>query len=841
MTPRNRVTNSATVPLQGTELLGGFDSAVLRVFRNGSQQGPDIVQALAYTNGSASFSFNPQIAAELASYSFELYLKQGTNLFLARRISDVVAGDVFLIYGQSNAEAIMEQGSASGYASPWIRTFGESSDSPAVTTNYLFWVPANGDGSEEFPAGVGQWPLVMARQVINNYQIPVALLNGARDGYNILQLQRDSLNPDNLADTVPTYRVYNRLRYRATQAKVSNTVRAILYYQGESDSDNASQHTNGFASLYRAWKLDYPNVERIFVTQVHIGCDVTRESPALRDAQRRLPDLYPDVRIMTANALPGHRGCHYALSGYEQHGLHFYSQLARELYGASDVPNIDPPNPLRVEFANPAGDRLRIVLRRSGDTLAVDPMALLDFALGGDGNLPSSSLVTTNGIELQYDRPVIGATTLAYLGHNFSTPGWVTNANGLGLLTFSEPIINPFLQVRFLSPPTTTNANPGQVILLRAQATNPTGGVARVEIDVDGILYAAANNTNSIAVWWTVPPGYSHRITTVAFDSNGNQAQQSLVVFAGLSSTPGGVSSGLSVWLRPTTGILLDAQGLVTRWQDSGGQSNDCAQSDARFKPTYVGRVFDELPGLLFSGGQYLTAGNGMSTGSYTKVVRCRLTTQYGQGNLFSASVSTNIAHGLYLGSGLFPMLWQSGFFLTSSIPVDVFQPHVLTATYDGVTRLGVLYQDGLQVGVNTARANNAEPSWQLGAYENSYCLEGFIGEVLLYNRVLSTAERANVENYLVTQLQFPPTNGLPAYWINTATSAPQNWDVGTNWASSGGFPNASFVVRQGRDALGCEPARGKEISRLRTRAVEKNDGWMRLRAFREDKSAGQG
>ncbi len=790
VTPRNRTTNTATVPVQGAESLGGFDAALLRVFRDGLQQGTDIVQPLTYTNGSALFSFIPQIAAELATYSFELYLRQGTNLFLARRVSDVVAGDVYLIYGQSNAEADMVQGSANGYASPWIRTFGEASDSAATTTNYLFWVQANGDGCRDTPAGVGQWPLVMARMVVDHYQIPLAVLNGSRGAYSIVQLQRDWLNPDNLSDGPNTNRVYDRLRCRAIQAGVSNAVRAIFYYQGESDFDNVVQHTNGFASLIRAWKVDYPAVERFFVTQIHVGCNVTRENPALRDAQRRFPDIYQNLRAMSANALPGHNGCHYLFSGYQQHGLNVYNQLARELYGAPDLPNIDPPNPLRVEFASPAGDRLRIVLRRSGDTLGVDPAALVDFALGGDGSLPISSSVTTTNIELQYARPVVGATTLAYLGHNFSAPGWITNANGVGLLAFSEPIINPFLQVRFLSPQTATNANPGQVLLLCAQATSPTGTVSRVELDVDGIPFAAANNTNYIAAWWTVPPAYSHRIVALAFDNSGNQAQQSTVIFAGLPSAPAGVTNGLSVWLRPETGILRNGQGLVTRWQDSSGQSNDCIQNSPAYQPAYVGRAFNELPGLLFTGSQYLAGTNGMSTGSYSKLVRFQLNSV--SGNLLSAGPTTNVAHALYFGYMPSAALWHDAPFLTSSVPTTAFQPHVLTATYDGVTRTGVLYQDGVQVGASTAAKNNAEPSYQVGAYKSGYFMDGTIGEAIIYNRVLSSAERANVESYLVTQPQLPPTNALPAYWINTAVSAPQDWTAVTNWASSGGFPNAS-------------------------------------------------
>lgn len=216
VTPRSLTTNSAVVAISGTETKGGFDKAVLKLFRNGVAYGTDTEQTLTYAAGSAAFSFSPTIPAELASYTFEVYLKQGANLYLVRRVSEVTAGDVYLWYGQSNAEAAVRNGSANAYASPWIRTFGMSSDSATVTQAYPFWVQADGDGSRDVPGGVGQWALVVGKKIVDTYRIPVAILNGARGGYSMPQLQRDDADPNNLADTGTTvYRVYNRLRYRA--------------------------------------------------------------------------------------------------------------------------------------------------------------------------------------------------------------------------------------------------------------------------------------------------------------------------------------------------------------------------------------------------------------------------------------------------------------------------------------------------------------------------------------------------------------------------------------------------------------------------------------------------
>ena len=146
--PRNRVTNSAVVPVAGSELMGGFHAAVLRVYRNGTQVGADQVQTLTYSGGSAPFSFSPTIPAELAHYDIELLLRDSSNqLFSVQRAQDIVAGDVIVIQGQSNALAKTISGSASAYASPFIRTVGIESDWPPASTASAAWMVAIGDGA----------------------------------------------------------------------------------------------------------------------------------------------------------------------------------------------------------------------------------------------------------------------------------------------------------------------------------------------------------------------------------------------------------------------------------------------------------------------------------------------------------------------------------------------------------------------------------------------------------------------------------------------------------------------------------------------------------------------
>ncbi len=795
ITPRNLSTNNAVIPIAATVTTAGFDKAVLKVFRNGVAYGADTEQTLTYTSGNAPFSFNPTIPAELASYSFEIYLKQGTTLHLVRRVSDVTAGDVLMWYGQSNSEAAVRVGSANAYASPWIRTFGMSSDDATVTQAYPFWVQGDGDGSRNVAGGVGQWALVVGKKIVDTYGIPVAILNGSRGGYSMPKLQRDDADLNNLADTGTTiFRVYNRLRYRAMQAKVANGVRAIFYYQGESDVDNAAQHTSGFASLMADWQVDYPAVEKVFVTQLHVGCSTTREQPALRDAQRLLPELYEKVRVNSSNGLTAHTdNCHYPfVGGYETHGLNVFRQVARDLYGAPDGPNIDAPNPQGVEWGNPTGTRLRIVLQKPGAQLTVDAAALPDFRLNGSSAVLLSSSVTNTAIELQYDRPVTGATSLDYLAHIGNAAGWVRNVNGVALLTFSEPITSDLPFITVTSPSAATQLGTGDVIPLSATVATSAGTVSKTEVFVDGILYASAA-AGSISSNWTVPSSGTHKIVFRATISTGRVREESVVVFAGPTAAPAGIATGLNVWLKPEAGIIRDANGLVSAWQDSSGNGNHCVQATDTLKPTYQPNRFGTLPGVCFTGDDWLASAAGMSTGSYTKIVRVLMDDfTLPSGNILSSGASSGTRHALYMAGTTQPRIWHSAIFVTSSGSMIAGRGHVIVATYDGTTKAGRIYLDGVLSGSGTAAANTSDASFQLGALAGGNFMKGAIGEAIIYNRVLTDPERTSVEGYLANKISVPADAALLNYntW-SAATISPPADATPNGDANGNGIRNA--------------------------------------------------
>lgn len=434
LVPRNPLTNKATVPISGKETRGGFDSARLRVFRLGVPYGPVLTQALTYNAAEASFTFAPTIDAELAEYDFVVSMLVGPTETQVTRVAGIVAGDAFIVNGQSNADAQRYTNSAFTYENPYLRTFGINATTAAGTVADLNWKTATGDGSQDRLGGIGQWALVMGNLMVSQQNIPIAILNAAHGGQEVGFFQRDDANPENLNSN------YGRMLYRTRQAGLSGGIRGAFFYQGEADFDSASAHELGYRELRADWKRDYPSLRNTFVFQVREGCGVTRFEVDLRDAQRRLADRFADTTILSSNGLNSHDGCHFGFTGgYEVLGFNTFGQVQRSLYGGPSA-NVDPPNPASVQLVGT--NQLKLTFRSVGDTYTFQSGAQADFKVIGAPITVTGGAVTGNELLLNLSGNATSATRLNYGGRQ-GAGQWVTNSKGIGMLSFSEPILPP--------------------------------------------------------------------------------------------------------------------------------------------------------------------------------------------------------------------------------------------------------------------------------------------------------------------------------------------------------------------------------------------------------------
>ncbi|MBK1884200.1 hypothetical protein JIN85_17405 [Luteolibacter pohnpeiensis] len=761
--PRDVLTNQATVPVSGTVDATGSSKAILRIYRDGELTST-LQQMLFYpAEGGAPFSFSPTIPAEAANYTFELSTSNASGETLIHRATEVVAGDVLMFYGQSNMEAgrsfTANNQSSEAYYSPFVRTFGQNADSGTATRNNTFWVPAEGDGAGSYyvdPGAVGQWAIVVGRKIFDDYGIPVALMNGARGGYSMAQLQKDDANPDALDDSGQT-RTYNRLRFRAIQAGVAAKARAMFYYQGEAQNDDAASYAEGWQGLWDDWKVDYPALEHIYQVQVRPGCGVTVGDVSLRQLQRTLGDVYPNTSVTTGNGLSAHDGCHYNfIGGYEQIGLQHYHQLARDLYGAADEPNLDPLNPAKVEFADASRKLIRIEMRDPEATIDCPLGALIDFTLVGSPGKIVDRTVSGNTLILELDQPADSSAVLGYRGH-LGEGEWITNGMGLGMLAFSEPVTSPGPLVTFVTPATTMETGVGTPITIEATASAGTGGEAvKMIFYANGVPQFETAGSSLNTTWTAAAPG-AYRLSVVALDAEGESGSASVAALAGSDATPGGVGSGLTAWFRADAGVVRDANGAVSQWLDQSGNGHNATQVQGYYQPHFSEGVFGTAPGITFDGSDFLGASSGMPTGSYTKVVRFKATSAAFNNNLISSDISNNSSgdHALYVPA-LVPSFYHAGQRVNATAALAPNADTVLMATYESSRNTAKLYVNGVLAATGTMALDNTISSFQIGAFANSNFLYGAISEAMIYDRVLSDVELGALTTYLSDRLETP-------------------------------------------------------------------------------------
>ncbi|MBL8025828.1 MAG: hypothetical protein JNL74_05425 [Fibrobacteres bacterium] len=314
--PRDNM-NLGHVIFSGTVKGSDADSITLKTYRNGvlinSQQ-----KSLTFVSDSAQFNVSSSIKAELAEYRFEFKI----DTAVAAVADSVVAGDVFIIGGQSNAAL------GKSALNEYIRTIRSTDSSWGLTTEGA-WAP-------------------LPRQIIENCKIPICLINGAIPGSVIGSHQRSN------ADPFSGY--YGAILLRTHLGKVQNKVKAIFWYQGEWNAGYGAEtsYPPQFDQLYRSWKLDYPSVQRIFLVQINTW--QTAGSRELREAQRRMSHTYSDMSIM-----PAIGGLYYdGHGGYTELGNNLYRIVARDIFGNPDTAGINSPEIKRAYYTSSALDKIAL-------------------------------------------------------------------------------------------------------------------------------------------------------------------------------------------------------------------------------------------------------------------------------------------------------------------------------------------------------------------------------------------------------------------------------------------------------------------------------------------------
>ena len=270
------------------------------------------------------------------------------------------------------------------------------------------------------------------------------------------------------------------------------------------------------------------------------------------------------------------------------------------------------------------------------------------------------------------------------------------------------------------------------------------------------IATLSAGATSYVDMGLTPGVSYSYRVTASnAIGSSPTSAVATGAINAAVAASPTFPVSGIRLWLHADAGISLDANGGVTSWADQSGGNMAASQTNSAVRPLLVPNVVNGQPVVRFDGtGRYLNLADNLMAGATAGevfVVVCAADPLTGTTRGFWFNSDTNL-----YGSGAFYPANDGTLYETfgsdarygpmnSPVPLDQFNLYNVAAASGAWTAR----MNG-QV-LATTQSNNvafSAATFLLGISSEGAPFAGDVAELLVFDHVLSDAERAAVQNY---------------------------------------------------------------------------------------------
>lgn len=403
-------------------------------------------------SASKKYALSTKLKAGLIAYRTEFGIERGGAETVLDKASDLVCGDVFIIQGQSNAEAWTDNRVVHPYRSPWLRSFGTPSTNKdrardAVWGNALSF---NG-GEKHHHFQIGYWGVELGKLLIDKHRVPVCIFNGAQGGTRIDQHQRNEADPTDVST------IYGRLLWRLQQAKLTHGVRAVLWHQGENDQGPSGKtgtfgwvnYQDYFIRMTAAWKQDYPNIKHYYIHQIWPGACGSRsvENDRLRERQRRLPEQFSNMSVISTLGIRPGGGCHYLPEGYAVMARQLFPLVNKYNYGVESHVPVTAPNIQSVSYTSANKDEIKLTFDQN---VKWDDEVAGQFYLDGAATEVIAEVTAVGGtgkiITLKLAGPST-AKTLTYVkgGKWKQEDAIILGSNNIAALTFCEV---PILTVR---------------------------------------------------------------------------------------------------------------------------------------------------------------------------------------------------------------------------------------------------------------------------------------------------------------------------------------------------------------------------------------------------------
>jgi hypothetical protein len=245
-------------------------------------------------------------------------------------------------------------------------------------------------------------------------------------------------------------------------------------------------------------------------------------------------------------------------------------------------------------------------------------------------------------------------------------------------------------------------------------------------------------------------------------------------VSAGYIKTPKQISNCITWFDASTSNEMVSSSNIVSSWSDKSGNGYvfNSAQLSAlpasNFSPLYVSNKINGLGSLYFDGSNdYMFVNSSMGLASATQYTAFVVlspvylnASQVAFGMQATPSGGTYEILGYWSALDTFTVGFDGGVVLVNTTSRSDNRSIIHSVVRNGT--LANAYLNGFQYATNTTVASTVNSGVaRLGIGANTYVngsapYKGYICEIIIYNRALSTTERSQVQNYLSNKWRIP-------------------------------------------------------------------------------------
>jgi hypothetical protein len=275
----------------------------------------------------------------------------------------------------------------------------------------------------------------------------------------------------------------------------------------------------------------------------------------------------------------------------------------------------------------------------------------------------------------------------------------------------------------------------------------------------------------------TIPATATLNVVAVAPFFNNSSASATYRVDPKTSGLP---RNGLITWLMADDGVVLSS-GNVSQFSDRSGSLNDATQSNAGNRPGYSTSAINNLPAVTFNGSnQFLSLPPGFSSFSGAAIFLVMRANAVAAGARMldlgngATSNNVNVQEPTNTGASFYVYNGSTASSVTSSNAITLGQFQLLEITHNGTTTAAISTNSvqgatsSSMNGINSVvRSSNFIGQGSAGGnYFN-----GSLAECLIYNRAVTSLEKAAIEAFLIAKYQGLTAIACPAPIISVPTS----------------------------------------------------------------------